>query len=522
MGFVRDIFGKDTPAPPPAPDFRGMAVAQGAANIDAARLSGKLANPSYDTPIGSRRVSFGYGGDPDQIFITDALSPAGRTAFDQANRISSQLGGMAESSLSRVGAGMTTPFDMSQVRARTQVPVAAPIDMSQVRARAQVPVAAPIDMSQVRSRGQVPLPIANFALPTSGSVRGRGTLPTVTPLDMSQVRARGQVPIATEAGRDAVQNAIMARVQPMLDRQRTLTQNNLLVQGHNPGSAAWNAVQDDLMRAENDARLAAVAAGGQEQSRLYGLQQAGFGMAEQARQRDLQEQVEAQQRLFGFGQAGYEMAEQARQRDLAAQAEEQQRLFGFGQAGFGMAEQARQRDIQEQTEAQQRAFALQQAGFGMQGQGRAQDIQEQAYLRSLPLSELNQLRTGLAPTMPQFQQYQGVPVQAAPIMQGGIAGAQYDLGTYGAQMGLQEAREKGLYNLAGAVIGAKPWTWSDRRLKSNIVRIGTLTPHGIGVYEYDIQGRHEIGVMADEVLKVRPSAVTHDPNGYMMVNYGAL
>lgn len=361
MGFVRDIFGKDTPAPPPAPDFRGMAVAQGAANLDAARASGKLANPSYDTPVGSRRVSFGYGGDPDQIFITDTLSPTGRAAFDQANRISSQLGGMAESGLSRVGAGMTTPFDMNQVRARAQAPV------------------------------------------------------------------------ATEAGRQAVQDAIMARVQPMLDRQRTLTQNNLLVQGHNPGGAAWNAAQDDLMRAENDARLAAVRAGGEEQSRLFGLGQ---------------------------------------------------------------------------------------AGFGMQGQGRAQDIQEQAYLRSLPLSELNQLRTGLAPTMPQFQQYQGVPVQAAPIMQGGIAGAQYDLGTYGAQMGLQQAREKGLYDLASAGIGA--WKASDRRLKSNIVRIGTLTPHGIGVYEYDIQGRHEIGVMADEVLKVRPSAVTHDPSGYMMVNYGAL
>ena len=62
---------------------------------------------------------------------------------------------------------------------------------------------------------------------------------------------------------------------------------------------------------------------------------------------------------------------------------------------------------------------------------------------------------------------------------------------------------------------------SDRRLKSNIVRIGTH-PLGIGIYEYDIFGERTRGVMADEVLTVRPEAVLEDPSGYLMVDYGRL
>jgi hypothetical protein len=62
---------------------------------------------------------------------------------------------------------------------------------------------------------------------------------------------------------------------------------------------------------------------------------------------------------------------------------------------------------------------------------------------------------------------------------------------------------------------------SDRRLKSNIVRVGTH-PLGIGVYEYDIFGERQRGVMADELEAVLPEAVAIHPSGYKMVNYGML
>ena len=63
--------------------------------------------------------------------------------------------------------------------------------------------------------------------------------------------------------------------------------------------------------------------------------------------------------------------------------------------------------------------------------------------------------------------------------------------------------------------------FSDRRLKSNIQRIGTHKL-GIGIYEYDIMGRHEIGVMAQEVEKVMPEAICRHSSGYMMVDYGRI
>lgn len=76
---------------------------------------------------------------------------------------------------------------------------------------------------------------------------------------------------ADNAGRDAMTASILARMQPGLDRNRQLSENQLLIQGHNRGGEAWNARQDDMARAENDARLGAIQAGGQEQSRMFGL-----------------------------------------------------------------------------------------------------------------------------------------------------------------------------------------------------------------------------------------------------------
>lgn len=74
-----------------------------------------------------------------------------------------------------------------------------------------------------------------------------------------------------------------------------------------------------------------------------------------------------------------------------------------------------------------------------------------------------------------------------------------------------------------APLPAKPVTAvSDRRLKRNIKRIGTHQS-GLALYEWDyVWGRHATGVMADEVLQVRPDAVLHHRSGYDMVDYSKL
>lgn len=101
------------------------------------------------------------------------------------------------------------------------------------------------------------------------------------PFDVSQLP---DLPVTPDvAGREAITAALLERQQPTFDRNRQQKENDLLVRGFNPGTEGWKSAQDDLSRAENDARLAAVMAGGTEQSRLFGLGQS-------ARERALQEQ----------------------------------------------------------------------------------------------------------------------------------------------------------------------------------------------------------------------------------------
>lgn len=134
-----------------------------------------------------------------------------------------------------------------------------------------------------------------------------------------------------------------------------------------------------------------------------------------------------------------------------------------------------------------------------------------------PMNTYNALRTGAQVNNPQFNG----PGQMGAPAGANYAGAaqsqgQYDQGLYNSNVSANNQLMQGLYGLGSAAIMA-----SDRRLKSNIKRIGTH-PLGIGIYEYDIFGRHEHGVMADEVETVMPDAVHRHPLGFQMVDYGKL
>jgi hypothetical protein len=170
--------------------------------------------------------------------------------------------------------------------------------------------------------------------------------------------------------------------------------------------------------------------------------------------------------------------------------------------------------------------ALQSGQFGNTAQQQA--LAQAISGRQMPLNEITALMSGSQIQNPQFGAYQGANVQAAPIANATAQQGQYAQNVYNQQVGSANANTAGLFQLGGAGLGAygmmnvaAPLALSDRRLKSNIKRIGTHKL-GIGIYEYDIMGRHEIGVMAQEVEKVMPEAIGRHQTGYMMVDYGRI
>jgi hypothetical protein len=70
---------------------------------------------------------------------------------------------------------------------------------------------------------------------------------------------------------------------------------------------------------------------------------------------------------------------------------------------------------------------------------------------------------------------------------------------------------------------------SDRAIKENIVRVGTH-PLGIGLYLFDYKPEFQdlygagrrLGVMADEVVRVMPEAVSRHERGHQVVDYAML
>jgi len=72
-------------------------------------------------------------------------------------------------------------------------------------------------------------------------------------------------------------------------------------------------------------------------------------------------------------------------------------------------------------------------------------------------------------------------------------------------------------------IDGPPVQPSDVRLKEDIAQVG-VTAHGLPLYTFryrDQQGLYE-GVMAQDVLQVRPDAVVVGPEGFYMVDYAKL
>jgi hypothetical protein len=139
--------------------------------------------------------------------------------------------------------------------------------------------------------------------------------------------------------------------------------------------------------------------------------------------------------------------------------------------------------------------------------GRGQSVQEALAERNQPINEISALMGGGQVQSPSFVNTPQPGVNGTDVA--GITN-----NAYNQNMQAYQSKMSGLLGLGTALGG---WVFSDARLKSNIERVGTHRL-GIGIYDYDIAGRRERGVMAHEVANVMPEAVRKNGDFYQ-VNY---
>lgn len=159
---------------------------------------------------------------------------------------------------------------------------------------------------------------------------------------------------------------------------------------------------------------------------------------------------------------------------------------------------------------------------GGQGNQATQAMQTALALRAQPTNEAAALLTGQQVGVPQLQQTP--QTQVAPTDYIGAVNNNYagQLNAYNSANQRASAGLGGIASLAGSLAqgGMMLYKASDRRLKTDIRRVGK-TDGGLPLYAYRYKagGPHQIGVMAQDVAKVRPDAVGDIGGGFLGVDY---
>ncbi|MGV2071672.1 tail fiber domain-containing protein [Agrobacterium vitis] len=298
------------------------------------------------------------------------------------------------------------------------------------------------------------------------------------------------------------EQALMDRLNPQLQQDESALEAKLVNQGLQPGSEAYNRAYEQQNQKSNDARIAAILNAGQEQTRVANLKkdQATFQNSAQAQQ----------------------YSQNANDSTFANSAQSQQYGQNYQNAGF--TNSALQQMYSNQNTATSGNNALADQTFNAEraknsdlDNSRSQYLNEQYAQRNQGINEISSLMNGGQVDNPNFSSTQG---QTMPTVDyAGLVNQQYqnELASY-------NQSQQGIGSILGGVATAAT-ALSDRRAKKDIEKVGTVK--GMGLYEYAYKGKHDdgqrhVGVMAQEVEKKRPDAVSKGRDGLRRVNYGKL
>lgn len=444
-----------------------------------------------------------------QPTVVQQFSPTEQAKYDANSNLELSLLDTAQGGLGRVNQMMDTPFDtsqMQQVNPLTQDGGQAGFDTQGLQGyrnvdTSQLPQQGQIDMSQVGQGGNL-----NFNGLPSGDLNTQG-LQGFQGIDRNALSPMGSLsrdgldPYTVQAsvgGLNSVADAIRARGDEDFTRRRRELEADLAARGFTPGSEGYNAVMQDIDRQQNDYNQQALLSAGQEQSRIANLEMArrgqnfgemqnvadfaqrarAQGFSEQQIQAEVNNRIREQQfneragvaqfaeqqrtarggeRIQGAQFAESQAARQFQQQEAVAQFQQQLRAQGLSEQQvqaqvnnairaqqFGERGAMAQFDQSEMQRRYQNDLQRQQA----QQAERERQMQEQAYLRQLPLNEINALRTGAQAQLPQFQGYTGANVGAAPIFDAAAALGNYNMSAYQSQPDVMG----GLFQLGGAAM----------------------------------------------------------------------
>jgi hypothetical protein len=257
---MSNIFGKGS-APKP-PSASSLASAQTSSNVSTAVANANLGYVNQVTPDGN--LTYSQSGtfdwkDPNdgktynipRFTATQTLSPASQNIYNLGKQTETNLADIGSQQSGAIKSHLAQPFSFAQ--------------------------------------SQIQLPNLQDGIAGAGDIRKTyGT-------DFS-------------ADRQRVEDALMARMNPQLDRDREALRTQMVNQGLNIGTEAYSRGMEDFGRNVNDARFGAILSAGQEQSRLADLEasRAGFENAAQAQQ-------------FGQNTSQAQFGNQARQQGFANQ-----------------------------------------------------------------------------------------------------------------------------------------------------------------------------------------------------------
>jgi hypothetical protein len=461
------------PSGPPPIDYQALARQQGAENKEVSLQDFLLNNSSQYGPDGSRRL-IKDPNEPGGYRFETTLDPMDQKIRDQGRNVQSDLLGLAPGAIDTMRGIMSKGIDTSNL---------------------------PGMVSSVNTGGMEKL---NLQVPQGqygfdrGDVQGN--------LDFSGLKG-------LESGNDVRNRVEQAGYDKWASRalpQQELEDKQLNTRIANMGGT--NSPAAIRMRQEQEAHQADARQQAQYESILKGGEEASrqFGMGLQERQQGTGEL--AQQGAFRNAAQEQDYGQLAGLADLWNGQRLQDANLQNMQAGFN--NNVTQADITNQFSNANLTNAAHAAG-----------LNEISQLRQMPLNEIMAILGGTQVNSPQFQAATPTSTAPAPIFQAGQAQGQQALGAAnaasaqrGQTMGMLGSIAGSFFGPIGTAVGGAVGSklgQSDRRLKSNIVRVG-ITPGGIPVYDYDIHGQRTRGVMADEVPE---DARVMGDDGYWMVDY---